>query len=176
MKRITCLLALVGVLACAQSSYALVYVFHTTLTGAAEVDGDGIPGAGDPDGMGMAELVINSVTNTISWNISIADILTPLSGAHIHNAPAGVNGGVVVNFNASLMGSGVMDPDLADVVANPSNYYVNLHNADYPAGAIRGQLGAPTSVPDSLGAAWGALALGMVVVARRFSGSKSPAA
>ena len=33
------------------------------------------------------------------------------------------------------------DPELvADIAANPSEYYVNVHNVPYPDGAIRGQL------------------------------------
>ncbi len=29
---------------------------------------------------------------------------------------------------------------VAEILANPENYYVNVHNAEYPAGALRGQL------------------------------------
>lgn len=97
--------------------------------------------AGDPDGFGLATLLIDNVANTVSWSILALNIDLPLTGAHIHQAPTGANGGVIVNFAASLTGSGLFDSDLA--LINPGSaagFYVNLHNAIYPAGAIRGQL------------------------------------
>jgi hypothetical protein len=30
---------------------------------------------------------------------------------------------------------------LKAIASDPEDYYVNVHNADYPAGAVRGQLG-----------------------------------
>ncbi|MBA2263858.1 MAG: CHRD domain-containing protein, partial [Chloroflexi bacterium] len=34
---------------------------------------------------------------------------------------------------------------LADIEANPQNYYVNVHNAEFPGGAVRGQLAVSTA-------------------------------
>ncbi len=64
-----------------------------------------------------------------------------------HVGPAGVNGPVVVplappsegTVNACTTG---VDPQLIkSIIQNPQDYYVNVHNSDFPAGAIRGQLG-----------------------------------
>lgn len=110
-----------------------------------------VPGPGDPDGTGTAFLTIDPDVLTIDWNIPVNNIDFPLTGAHIHQAPAGVAGPIVVDFSSQLTGSGLVDTDLAAVVADPANYYVNVHNALFPAGAIRGQLGAPIPVPSAIG-------------------------
>lgn len=75
--------------------------------------------------------------------------------AHIHKAPAGVNGGIHWDFLeggipvASISDQpsqlrGVARPRaaavLADLLANPSGYYVNVHSTAFPGGAVRGQL------------------------------------
>ncbi len=108
------------------------------LTGAAEV-----PGPGDPDGSGHASLALNSGQGQICFEIAVADISAP-TAAHIHVGTADVSGGVVVNFNVAVNGlSGCVDAD-ADLIKairqNPDQYYVNVHNADFPPGALRGQL------------------------------------
>lgn len=109
-------------------------------------------GPGDADGFGVATVLIDNTALTVSWAILANGIDLPLTGAHIHSAPAGVNGPVIVDFNASLTGSQMADPDLASITpVTAANFYVNLHNAVYPAGAIRGQLqyvGTALPVPE----------------------------
>lgn len=117
---------------------AAIVQFTVNLSGAQEVS----PAIGDPDGTGVALLTFDSVLSTVEWLITTNNIALPLTGAHIHNAVAGLNGPVKISFSAQLSsgGSPLFDDDVAAILANPSAYYVNLHNADFPAGAIRGQL------------------------------------
>ena len=109
------------------------------LTGGAEV-----PGPGDPDGTGSAFLRVNPGLGRVCYELSAMRI-APARAAHIHEAPEGVAGPVVVTLAAPTDGtsSGCVDVarELArDILKNPSEYYVNVHNAEYPGGAVRGQL------------------------------------
>lgn len=101
-------------------------------------------GPGDPDGSGYFSMTLNQGQGTISYELYVEDIATP-TGAHIHFAPRGVAGGVVVGLTPPVngMSMGVIEVDQMLIKAirqNPSAYYVNVHNATYRAGAIRGQL------------------------------------
>ena len=119
----------------AAPTYAAIDSYKATLLGANEV------GAGDPDGFGFALLAIDNVANTVSWSILALGIDLPLTGAHIHSGAAGINGPVIVNFSGAFSGNGLADPDLALITPVSSmNYYVNIHNAAYLGGALRGQL------------------------------------
>ena len=118
--------------------------FSTSLTGEAEA-----PGPGDPDGTGLAAVMFDDVASTVDWDISVANI-GPVILDHIHVGPAGTAGPIVIDFSGNLIGSGLaVDAGLlADILAAPANYYVNVHTAEFPAGAIRGQLSALVSVPE----------------------------
>jgi hypothetical protein len=116
------------------------------LSGANEV-----PGPGDPDGRGRAFVRLDGARACflLQWS----KISAPLA-AHIHAGRAGEPGPVVVPFfepgtNAaslpaelsSVAGCVDVDRGLARMIAaNPHKYYVNIHTADFGAGAIRGQL------------------------------------
>jgi hypothetical protein len=69
---------------------------------------------------------------------------------HIHKGAAGVNGPVVIPFDAKKIGAGKTCVQAApalvgQIVANPSGYYFNVHTPAFPAGAVRGQLVASSS-------------------------------
>ncbi len=111
----------------------------TTLLGASEV-----PGPGDPDGSGFATITVNPGQEEICYELTVTGI-APARAAHIHIAPAGQAGPVVVPLapptDGSSSGCATVDRELAKaIMKNPSAYYVNVHNAEYPAGALRGQL------------------------------------
>lgn len=117
-----------------------VTVLQTELSGAEEA-----PGPGDPDGSGSATIIVIP-PDTICYVLT-AENIAPATAAHIHEAPPGEPGPVVVpldnppTYGASGGCTEVDDPELvSDIQENPGNYYVNVHNAEYPDGAIRGQL------------------------------------
>ena len=100
------------------------------------------PAKGAPAGKGNAAITITGTR--VCWKISVTGIGTPLA-AHIHKGKAGVAGGVVVPLGAKYKAKGCIatTPAFAKGIAtHPGNYYVNVHTAKYPNGAVRGQLKA----------------------------------
>ncbi|HWJ32550.1 MAG TPA: CHRD domain-containing protein [Gaiellaceae bacterium] len=116
--------------AAAQKSNSL----HATLTGKAETP------KGDPDGRGTAEIKVTG--RRVCWEIKVSRVQT-IMAAHIHKGRPGVAGPVVVPFGKVFKAKGCTTTTAAIAAAiqrTPSAYYVNVHNAKYPAGALRGQL------------------------------------
>ncbi len=118
--------------------------FTADLSGANAVDDPG-----DPEGTGSATVVIDLDTSEVCFTITFDGIEDPVA-AHIHEGGADVNGGVVVDFDwPNSLGDGCVAGDaavVAAIVADPSGYYVNVHTAEFPASAIRGQLVAAAAV------------------------------
>ncbi len=127
------------------------------LTGVAEVDAQGDDDAGDPDGKGSATF-LQVDERTICYGFTARGLDSPMV-VHIHKGVVGQNGPPVIGFNnvpkdATGVPSGdpgasagcktVTDPSELDALRrirkNPHNYYVNIHTASFPNGAIRGQL------------------------------------
>jgi CHRD domain len=114
--------------------------FTTTLLGANEVNAQGVPNQGDPDGIGTATLRINAGLGEVCWTITVSDV-APIFAAHIHVAPSTAPGPIVVPLNPFTGGCTSVDRQLAlAIIEHPDAYYVNVHNAQFPAGALRGQL------------------------------------
>lgn len=112
--------------------------FAANLSGANEV-----PPA-DPDGTGTARVSTNDVTNQICTDLEVRN-LTAVTAAHIHRGAAGVNGPPVVNLDppddSDSDDCDTIDDALLDEIRNNSaGFYVNVHTAEHPDGAIRGQL------------------------------------
>ena len=115
--------------------------YNATLTGAAEV------GGGDPDGYGRAEISISDNFDQICWEIKDVRNIAPPTAAHIHIGAAGTNGPPVFTLTRSNEGKWQGCRSGSEwtenrIEGNPSMFYVNVHNAEYPNGAIRGQLGS----------------------------------
>ena len=115
--------------------------FTATLIGANEV-----PPPGSPVAYGSAAVTINRDEAMVCYALSVSNLQPPAAAAHIHRGEAGVAGPVVVPFEPPVDGaaSGCVDSvDRALIEAindNPGGFYVNIHNPEFPAGAIRGQL------------------------------------
>jgi hypothetical protein len=117
----------------------------TPMSGAEEV-----PGPGDANATGQADLRLNQGQRRICFELSWEDIDGTVFAAHIHEAPAGDFGDIVVLlFEGSFAGTDevsdcVFDIDkslIKDIRQHPDDYYVNVHSTPgFEAGAVRGQL------------------------------------
>ncbi len=129
-----------GTAAAATRSSGGTTVLATVMTGAEEA-----PGPGDPDGFGFAVIALKPSTGQVCWFYTVRRV-DPIAAAHIHVAPVGAPGPVVVPLGASgsrsfSIGCVSADPVVvAKIVADPDAYYVNVHNAAFQGGALRGQL------------------------------------
>ena len=117
--------------------------FFAVMTGAKEVSAG--ESAGDPNGRGSFSATLDG--RTLCYGIQVKNIGNPVA-AHIHKGGPTVRGAVVI----PLKQPGKGDPGAsaacvklsrsrADALsANPGNFYVNVHTAALPNGAVRGQL------------------------------------
>ncbi len=130
----------------AQRSYA-AKPFKATLKGSNEV-----PPAGAA--AGTASVRINLAERRVCVTLTLTNFgAAGAILAHIHKGAAGTNGPPVVDLTTvELLGAlnhnqpgklcvnGVASALMRDIRAHPGQYYVNIHNQQYPGGAARGQL------------------------------------
>jgi hypothetical protein len=112
---------------------------------------------GDPNpaAIGTFRGTFNYGQAELCYTLTASNLSATIVGAHIHVAPAGVNGPIVIPLEAPVDGSssgcitGIDQALIKAIMQDPSAYYVNVHtneagNPDSrPGGAIRGQLAEP---------------------------------
>src|SRR3954451_22129822 len=131
----------------AKSAQGVMCVLHAKLTATSETTGS----TSTAKGQSLIK-VRNDGTIEFKTQINNKNGETFVAG-HIHQAPAGVAGPVVVPLFVApaaatsarqIKQSGVATPNAgttgAALCQNPSAYYVNYHTTAFPGGAIRGQL------------------------------------
>jgi hypothetical protein len=109
-----------------------------------------VPGPGDANATGQADLRLNQGQSRICFELSWEEIDGTVVAAHIHEAPAGDFGIVVVPLfvDALLSGTdevsdcvfGINRALIKDIRQHPDDFYVNVHSTTFPDGAVRGQL------------------------------------
>jgi hypothetical protein len=88
---------------------------------------------------GTANMTLDMGTNTVTWTVVHT---VPATAAHIHQAPAGFNGGVIVNLGvpgSPIVGASPVTAGEA-LAIQAGGTYVNVHSAAFPGGEIRGQV------------------------------------
>lgn len=109
---------------------------RVTLTGAQEA-----PGPGDSDGRGQFAWSLDG--QRLCYLLSVRGIATA-AAAHIHRGKAGVAGPVRVELVAPKPASAACVNVAAGLATrlreHPRRFYVNVHNAGFPNGAVRAQL------------------------------------
>jgi len=113
-----------------------------TLDGKAEV-----PGPGDPSGNGEFSGWFDAAKGRVCYTLGVAS-LPNTTMAHIHRGDAQTAGPVVVALanpvhNISETCAPVDKAVVSQIIANPAGFYVNVHTAAHPGGAIRAQLKRP---------------------------------
>lgn len=120
-------------------------MFTTTgvFSGPAEV-----PGPGDADSGGTATVTLDP-SGQVCYNITLTAVEDTVTAAHIHRGEPGVSGPPVVPLDVLPDASGTADSCVdadpaivAEIIANPLGFYVNVHNSLFPDGASRAQLGS----------------------------------
>jgi hypothetical protein len=147
---LTVVLSAVGVVVAASGALAdpKTATFTIQLSGAAEVCPTAPETCGGP-GTGSATIEIDRNARTLCYAITTQNVALPLAAAHIHVGAVGQAGPVVIPLFTQPVNSATvprtclsgLDKNLLkDIIRHPQDYYVNVHNAPFPNGAVRGQL------------------------------------
>ena len=117
---------------------AMAAEFRAVLTGDNEL------ARGDADGWGRARIEIADSSDRLCADLEVRSV-GDVTSAQIYRGAAGEDGSPVVKLdtpddNDSDDCDEVPEALRDEIRNNPAGFYVNVHTADYPDGAIRGQL------------------------------------
>jgi hypothetical protein len=122
-----------------------ITTYRIPLSGAAESNiAHPWGGTGDPNGFGSVTLAVNPTNKQVCYDFKLSGVATPLM-AHIHQGGPLKNGPPVVTLftgpGAKLDGCVTwLHGQLAQIVGDPADFYVDIDTIEYPDGALRGQL------------------------------------
>jgi mono/diheme cytochrome c family protein len=94
---------------------------------------------------GLGQLTFNLITGAVTGGVSLTGVTATL--AHIHQAYAGANGPIIINFAVNATDPNRWEPvaeslltadQVTDLLAG--KLYVNVHSAAFPDGEIRSQI------------------------------------
>lgn len=118
-----------------------IYNLSGTLSGLNEAPTNGSTASGTISG------TYDQNTGIITMNTTFTGLAATATAAHIHNAPAGINGAIIVTLtigavtSGSIVGNYVL-PFVNEAAFLAGDTYVNIHNATFPGGEIRAQVTA----------------------------------
>ena len=122
--------------------------FNITMTGNVESP------AGDPVATGTATVRLRAGQGQVCYRVSADNLGGAAVAMHIHKGAAGTPGPVVIplatpNADGKAAGcAGASRALVGQILASPAGWYLNVHTAAFPGGAIRGQL-TGTSAADA---------------------------
>lgn len=159
-------LAAVALIMLWSPSAGATMLFDASLTGSQEVPPTGSPGTG------FGVVVLNDAQTQITVDLSFSGLTAPATAAHIHGpALAGVNAAVLFPLSGvPASTSGTVPTQTFAINATQVGqlesglFYMNVHDAVFPGGEIRGQL---SEVPEPTTVSLISLGLGSLLVLRR---------
>ena len=138
MRRLIVCIAAAAVLA--PAALALPRAMHPEL-GATLLGKNEVP-KGPPAAHGIVNLNLKSGPGQVCWTFQLAGVSKTFA-AHIHKGRAGVSGPVFIALGKTFKAKGCTSApkkQIEAVESNPNAFYVNVHNAKFPNGIVRGQL------------------------------------
>jgi CHRD domain len=160
MKRSKLTMALLALALVALAVPALSVAGRNTTETEAQLKGKNeVPGPGSEKGKGDIHVFLKPTQEKVCFELDVKN-LDPINAGHIHKGDSETAGPVKVTLfedAAGLDGDGAYEGCTKNVkaklikkiIAAPEKFYVNIHTAEYPDGAIRGQLELSEPEPEA---------------------------